>query len=63
MSEIRVVTNSLGNCDWVKVFYGTDLIFEGHRIGPRDLVDIVNRFYADDGAELVEVSDEEMEEL
>jgi hypothetical protein len=61
--EIRVVTNSIESGDWVKVFYSTDLIFEGHRITPRDLVDIVNRFYSDDGAELVEVTDEQMEEM
>jgi hypothetical protein len=61
--EIRVVTNSMESGDWVKVFYSNDLIFEGHRITPRDLVDIVNRFYSDDGAELVEVTDEQMEEM
>jgi hypothetical protein len=49
-AEIRVVTNSMESGDWVKVFYSNDLIFEGHRITPRDLVDIVNRFYSDDGA-------------
>lgn len=62
-AEIRVVTNSMESGDWVKVFYSNDLIFEGHRITPRDLVDIVNRFYSDDGAELVEVTDEQMEEM
>ena len=61
--EIRVVTNSLESGDWVKVFYSTDLIFEGHRITPRDLVNIVNSFYSDDGAELVEVNDEQLEEI
>lgn len=62
-AEIRVVTNSMESGDWVKVFYSNDMIFEGHRITPRDLVDIVNRFYSDDGAELVEVTDEQMEEM
>ena len=61
--EIRVVTNSMESGDWVKVFYSNDLIFEGHRITPQDLVDIVNSFYSDDGAELVEVTDEQMEEM
>ncbi len=61
--EIRVVTNSMESGDWVKVFYSNDLIFEGHRITPQDLVDIVNSFYSDNGAELVEVTDEQMEEM
>lgn len=61
--EIRVVTNSMESGDWVKVFYSNDLIFEGHSISPRDLVNIVNSFYSDDGAELVEVTDEQMEEI
>lgn len=61
--DIRVVTNSNGSGDWVKVYYVNDLIFEGHRVGPRDLVDIINSFYSDQGAELVEVNDKEMEEL
>lgn len=61
--DIRVVTNSNGSGDWVKVYYVNDLIFEGHRVGPQDLVDIINSFYSDQGAELVEVNDEEMEEL
>ena len=61
--DIRVVTNSNGSGDWVKVYYVTDLIFEGHRIGPQDLVDIINSFYSEQGAELVEVTDEQMEEL
>jgi len=61
--DIRVVTNSNGSGDWVKVYYVNDLIFEGHRVGPQDLVDIINSFYSDQGAELVEVNDEQMEEL
>ena len=61
--EIRVVANSNGSGDWVKVYYVTDLIFEGHRITPRDLVDIINNFYSEEGAELVEVNDEQMEEM
>lgn len=61
--DIRVVTNSNGSGDWVKVYYVTDLIFEGHRITPQDLVNIINDFYSEEGAELIEVTDEEMEEL
>ncbi len=61
--DIRVITNSIGSCDWIKVYYVTDLIFEGHRISPRDLVNIINNFYSEEGAELVEVDDEQMEEM
>ena len=60
--EIQVITNSNGSGDWVKVYYSTDLIWEGHRLDPRALVDIINTFYSDEGAELVEVTDEQMEE-
>ena len=60
--EIQVITNSNGSGDWVVVKYSTDTIFEGHRITPQDLVDIINNFYSDEGAELVEVTDEQMEE-
>jgi hypothetical protein len=61
--EIRVITNSNGSGDWVKVMYVNDVIFEGHRITPQDLVDIINDFYSEEGAELVEVTDEQMEEM
>ncbi len=61
-AEIRVVTNSLESYDWVEVYYGTDMNYSGHSISPRDLVDIINSFYSDDGAELVEVNDEQMNE-
>ena len=61
--DIRVVTNSNGSGDWVKVYYVTDLIFEGHSITPQDLVDIINNFYSEEGAELVEVDDETMEDM
>lgn len=61
-AEIRVVTNSLESGDWVEVYYVTDLIYSGHNISPRDLVDIINAFYSDDGAELVEVNDHQMEQ-
>jgi hypothetical protein len=61
--EIRVITNSNGSGDWVKVMYVNDVIFEGHRITPQDLVNIINDFYSEEGAELVEVTDEQMEEM
>jgi hypothetical protein len=60
--EIQVITNNMGSGDWVVVKYNTDTIFEGHRISPRDLVDIINTFYSNEGAELVEVTDEQMEQ-
>ena len=63
-AEIQVITNSKGSGDWVKVFYcKNDLIFEGHSIKPADLVQIINSFYSDNGAELVEVNDQQMEEM
>jgi hypothetical protein len=59
---IKVVTNSLGNCDWVVVKGHCDeVLFEGHRAEPRDIVDILNSLL-DCGAELVETTDEQMEE-
>lgn len=59
---IKVITNSLGSGDWITVLgnSGSEL-FSGHRVGARELqeiLDIVSR----DGCELIEVSDEEMEE-
>lgn len=61
---IKVITNSLGNCDWVVVRIGGrdgfETITEGHRIEPRDLVMILQN--AGVHAELVEVDDEQMEE-
>lgn len=59
---IKVVTNSLGSGDWVTVkgFCG-EVLFEGHRAGPQDIVDILNAVL-DQGAELIETTDEQMEE-
>jgi hypothetical protein len=59
---IKVITNSLGNCDWVVVKgHCGEVLFEGHRAEPRDIVDILNSLL-DCGAELVETTDEQMEE-
>ena len=59
---IRVITNNLGSGDWITVKGHCDeTLFEGHRAGPRDIVDILNSVL-DCGAELVEVTDEQMEE-
>ena len=58
---IKVITNSLGNCDWVVVKNGNEVLHEGHDISPRDLVNIIEGIL-DAGAERVEVDDEQMEE-
>ena len=59
---IKVVTNNLGSGDWVTVRgFCDEVLFEGHRITTQDLVDILNATL-DQGAELVEVTDEQMEE-
>lgn len=59
---IKVVANNLGSGDWVTVRgFRDEVLFEGHRIGPQDLVDILNATL-DQGAEFVEVTDEQMEE-
>lgn len=60
---IKVVTNSMGSGDWVTVIdtNSGETLFSGHRITPRDLVDILS-FDDSISAELVEVTDEQMEE-
>ena len=59
---IKVVTNSLGSGDWITVLglSGTTL-FSGHSVSARDLQDILN-VVARSGCELIEVTDEELEE-
>ena len=58
---IKVVTNSLGSGDWIRVLgmSGSE-IFSGHRVGARELQEILD-IVARSGCELIEVSDEEME--
>ena len=59
---IKVITNNLGTGDWVTVLgFSNEVLFEGHRITPQDLVDILN-MTLDQGAELSEVTDEQIEE-
>lgn len=59
---IKVVTNSLGSGDWITVLGNSDsILFSGHRVGARELQEILN-IVSPDGCELIEVSDEEMEE-
>jgi len=61
---IRVITNSNGSGDWVVVRIGGrdgfETLHEAHSISPKDLVEILQRAGA--RAELVEVTDEELEE-
>lgn len=60
---IQVVTNSLGSGDWVTVVDTNtgETLFEGHRITPQDLVNIL-AFDDSIEAKLVEVTDRQMEE-
>jgi hypothetical protein len=59
---MKVITNGAGSGDWVVIKDLADrVIWSGHRVTPADLVDILNTMNI--GAELVEVSDEEMEEM
>lgn len=64
---MRVITNSLGSGDWVTIVDDEgNTLFEGHSIKPRDFVDLINGWggvgrYREE-AELVEVTDEQMEE-
>jgi hypothetical protein len=58
---IKVITNSLGSGDWITVRQGENILFEGHRIGPQDLVSIIDSITFE-SADLVEVTDEQMEE-
>jgi hypothetical protein len=41
---INVVHNNCGSGDWVEVWKGDDIIFQGSSITPNDLVDILNQF-------------------
>ena len=59
---IKVVTNNLGSGDWVTVKgHCGETLFEGHRAGAQDIVDILNAVLGQ-GAELIEVTDEQLEE-
>ena len=60
---IRVITNSMGSGDWIVVqdTETGETLFEGHRISPLDLVNILS-FNDAQSAELIEVTDEQIEE-
>lgn len=59
---IKIITNSLGCGDWVRVehIHG-DRLHDGHNITPNDLAEILHRLGI--YAEVVEVTDEQMEEM
>jgi hypothetical protein len=59
---IKVITNRLGSGDWIVVqgHSGSEL-FSGHRIGADDLCEILS-IVSRDGCELIEVTDQQMEE-
>ena len=57
---IKVITNSNGSGDWIHIKEGDLTIFEGHRVGAQDLVFLLQRYIR--WVDLVEVTDEQMEE-
>lgn len=60
---IKVITNNQGSGDWVIVSDTEtgEILFEGHRITPKDLVNILS-WNDSIEAKLVEVDDEQLEE-
>lgn len=58
---LKIITNSLGSGDWVKVLdHSGQEIYCGHSIGPYQLKLILDSL-CDVPCEFVEVNDEEME--
>lgn len=59
---IKIITNNLGSGDWIRVLGNNDtVIWEGHRPSVYDLQYVLN-IISETGAELVEVTDEDLEE-
>lgn len=60
---IKVITNNLGSGDWIVVqdTETGETLFEGHRIGAQDIVNILSRNDSV-AVKLVEVTDEKMDE-
>jgi hypothetical protein len=59
---IKVITNNLGSGDWIVVRgVSGKTLFSGHRVGAQDLRDILD-VVARSGCELIEVTDEQMED-
>lgn len=59
---VQVIHNNLGSGDWVKVIKNHQVIFEGHRISPKDLAEMLHRHFSI-GVKYDEITDEEMEEI
>ena len=57
---IKIITNSMGSGDWVVVKNGDETLFEGHRISILELSSILEQLGHE--TDLVETTDEEMEE-
>lgn len=59
---IKVITNSKGSGDWIIVLgHSGSELFSGPRVGARDLQEILD-ICVRDGCELIEVTDEQIEE-
>ncbi len=59
---IRVITNSNGSGDWIRIVdSNNEILHEGHRISAFDLVCILQNLQIH--SKLVEVDDEQMEEM
>lgn len=59
--NITVASNTLGSGDWIYVKDAQgNVIFEGHRVGAEDLVEILCSLNVQ--AEFIPVTDEQMEE-
>lgn len=58
---IKVVTNSLGSGDWVVVKDGNSTVYEKHSLSLQDVVYLLQE-YSTKKVELIEVTDEQIEE-
>lgn len=59
---IKVITNSLGSGDWITVLgHSGSTLFSNHGITARVLAELLN-IVSRDGCELIEVTDEQLEE-
>lgn len=58
---IKVVTNSLGSGDWIRVLgHSGSELFSGHRVSARDLSYILN-IVSRSGCDFIETTDEGIE--
>lgn len=58
---VRVITNSLGSCDWTVVAWDGESVWEGHSISPRDLHKILEACNGFDYIVYHELTDAQME--